>query len=45
MKSEFIVNVFYDSSKPSFQNIVDKIYKDHLKTNLENIIDKGEIID
>lgn len=37
MTNEFSVKKNYDNNKPSFQSIMNKIYKDYLKINLEKI--------
>lgn len=37
MTNEFKVELFFDNSKPTFQSIMNKLYKDYLRTNLELI--------
>lgn len=37
MTNNFQVKLFFDSNKSSFQNIMDKLYKEYLKENIESI--------
>lgn len=42
MTSGFKVELFFDNSKPTFQSIMNKLYKDYLRTNLELIALENE---